>query len=112
MEKFVGDMQEGTIECLNQSLALFNPTTVYLSVVRGDGSEDTLTFGGPEPTDAYLTNVGVGLFHFVYPLALVGRYSFLGRWIDTTSGLPITRQSPCAAVVRVIYNPHQFGDRS
>jgi hypothetical protein len=111
MEKFVGDMAEGVIECRDQNDALFSPPIVQLSVLRGDYSEDVLTFGGTAPNDSRLIALSVGRYAFSYILTMPGNWEFQARWTDNTGIDTITKTSVCPGLIKVKTNPHQYEDR-
>lgn len=111
MEKYVGDMAEGVIECRDQNGALFAPPIVQLSVIRGDYSEDLLTFGGTEPNDSRIVALTTGRYAFSYVLTMPGVWDFQGRWTDNTGPDVITKTTVCPGLIKVKTNPHQYEDR-
>ena len=110
MNKYVGDMVEGIIECRDQNNALFAPPLVQLSVMRGDATEDVLTFGGTSENDSRLVALTTGRFAFSYILTGPGGWEFQAKWSDATGSDTITRTS-VSLTVQARENPHRYEDR-
>jgi hypothetical protein len=111
----LGNPIEGTFTCTNQSGALFDPDVVQVSFIKDAARtiEDTLTYGGTDARDAWLTRTALGTYAFSYKSDLVGVWSVFPRWKQETSEpgvyLEVTPETSTRVVVSA--TPHQFTDR-
>lgn len=103
-----------SFQCRNQAGALFDPDTVEVSIVKGDGSEELLTYGGTNPRDDLLTRASIGAYAFWITADVVGQWSILTRWTQATSdpACPLTMTPTRRIIVDVTpLSPHTFADR-
>ncbi|HSV92126.1 MAG TPA: hypothetical protein VLH81_03580 [Desulfobacterales bacterium] len=88
---------------------LHDPDVLQVSLCRGDGSEDTLTYGGTESTDANLTRTAEGAYTLKYQLIVAGMWSIRVRTGDSVGGATEWRKSK-KVTFQVIPDRHTFTD--
>lgn len=110
----VGNPIVCTIQCRNQAGVLFDPDVLQVSIIKGDGSEDSLQYGGTNPSDSFLTRTGVGLYLLWFQTTVPGDWSVLPRWQQETADpqAPISVTSSRALIFPVTPTNHTFADRS
>lgn len=79
----VGDTYFNRFECRVASTGLlFDPTLVQVSIILGDNSEDTVTYGEYQEDGKLLARIYEGVYEFSYVLPVSGIYRVRigGNW--------------------------------
>lgn len=87
-----------------------DPEVVQVSLRKGDGSEDLLTYGGSDPGDDIVTRTGEGSYAVKYTVDAVGTWRLRVRTGDTVAGEIQWRKSN-EEVFAVLADEHAFVDR-
>lgn len=98
--------------CVNGIGELFDPTTLKVSFLLPDGTEDTLTFNGTDIRDDQLIRVSLGVYEANYVLSMLGRWSISASLTDVVDGKtwPTKQQRPALAFVEA--DTHSYADIS
>lgn len=62
--------------------ALYDPETVQVLFLKGDGSLTTLTLGGAGEQDDQLTRVSAGVYEWWYKYDIAGHWMVTEQWLD------------------------------
>ena len=88
--------------------ALYDPTVVQVSFVKGDGSEDTLTCGGLNPRDGQLTKISEGVYQWWYRYDVLGEWRVCERWSDQGGAAEVRPSSELRFTIDA--DPHTWTD--
>lgn len=86
---------------------LYNPQVVQVSLIKGDGTEDTLTWGGTDPRDSQLLNISPGVFEYWYRFDVPGDWRVNERWTDQGGAAEVKNRD---LIVSITDDPHEWGD--
>lgn len=106
--RLLGDTLTYTFTVYDEDNARHQPSALKVSLLKGDGSEDTIVLGGTDPSDAYLVQLtGVANYKVSYPLNVVGVWDINewwsdDNWVHTIKGASFS--------VTVINDPHTGDD--
>ena len=107
----VGDTLHYRFECRNDRTgALFDPSSFLVSIIRGDGSEDTTEYQGPLEAGKSIVRISEGIYEIFYVLTIPGDYEMAasGSWSSGGAEWPGTQARPY--LFSVIPNPHTNTD--
>lgn len=74
-----------SFRCRDQNKTLFDPPLVEVSLLKGNGIEAVLRYGGGNATDAQLTRTSTGVYRFWYQSDVIGQWRVVARWVITSS---------------------------
>lgn len=91
--------------------SLFDPSSLKVSFLRPDGSEDTLTYGGSDPRDDDLVRLSVGVYEANYVLSVAGEWNVDAQAIEVIGdkSWPSQQIQPTRITVRES-DGHRFAD--
>jgi hypothetical protein len=107
----VGDTYVYKIECRVSSTGeLFDPSPLKVSIILGNGAEDTVTYGAASEPLKLFTRLSKGVYELDYVLPVSGTYRIrtLGDW--DSGGVSWPSKSRREVIFEVDPDPHTFGD--
>lgn len=111
MSYYVGDTLRYRFTCTNAKTGLpFDPDPCRVSIIRGDGSEDTTVYQGPPEAGKLIERISEGVYELSYVLTIPGNHELLcsGEWSSGGATWPGIQQR--AFPFTVIPNPHTNTD--
>lgn len=91
---------------------LIDPTVVMVSLILGDESEDTVTYGGTIEAGKALVRISEGIYELSYVLPVAGIYRARpgGNW--DSGGRAWPAKSRRETIFEVDQDPHTFTDHA
>lgn len=105
----VGQTKIYKFQTKNKSGQLYDPVTVQASVLKGNGSEDVLTYGGISARDSWLTKLATGWYQVEYTFDVSGETRISKRWSDDSFVTDFREEE---IVLQVFADPHGWEDSS